>query len=518
MNLKYTLQIILVIFFFSIPVFTCSQTFSLSKDLYNEAVQGVGMRALGMAGTFVHIATENPVYYNPAASIEESRYKLTNNSTFLIGKSYLFANSLLLRLTDRIFFSWAGTSDSEIGHTFIGGYALPLNKLFSLGFTGKGKLKGDAAGIGCDIGFLGKFHFVRFGIMVQDLFTNVGQDIEPMDIRIGIGIEPLKGFGINLQGDLKEVIEESKIYFRTRVRTGLEGRFLNDFFGIRAGYATLGEGNEFAITGGIETNFKYLSINYTYVGSWKNRENVDNAHWISTEFFFWPKSPEEIEREMTEREERNRLAVEEKEKVKEKEESKKVEEKKSKKGEFETLYSDLEKTKSELLNTKVELEKLKVYSSQLEKELNEFKKRDVVPVKISSMEELRQKLPRQVWTRTISNGIVIVLSGNTFFSLGTSTVNPASYSILNEIISLLGNYPQYKINVEGYTDSLGSDDKNIALSISRAKDVANYLISNGISKERIVTIYGYGSKNPVASNLTESGRLYNRRVEITVYE
>lgn len=505
-------KFILIIFLLT-PVFASAETLTLSVNLYNEGIMGVSMRALAMAGAFVNDARENPAYYNPAALLQTANYKLTNNSAFFIGRSYLFTNSLVLRLTDRFFFSWTGANDREIGYTFAGGYAFPLSKLFSLGFTGKGILKEDAVGLGCDAGFIGRVSMFSFGIMVQDLLTKIGENLQPMNIKLGAGIEPAKWLGINFQGDLNEIIKDAGISFEPTLRTGVEGKFFSDLLGIRIGYANFPP-EQFSLTGGFGFNFKNLSLNYAYVGSWKNGSNIDDAHWISTEFFFWPKSSEEIEKEMIEKEEKDRLSLEE---YKKKEESgKKTEEKPKKrsgKSEFESLYSDLDKTKSELLSTKVELEKMKVYSAQLEKELGKFKKSGT-----SLLQELRSSLPREIWTRNTANGIIIVLSGTIFFSSGSPTVNPASYSLLDEITGVLSTYPQYKLKVEGYTDNTGDEYKNVSLSASRAKDVANYIMSKGIAKERITDVRGHGSKNSVASNLTESGRLNNRRVEITVYE
>jgi outer membrane protein OmpA-like peptidoglycan-associated protein len=69
--------------------------------------------------------------------------------------------------------------------------------------------------------------------------------------------------------------------------------------------------------------------------------------------------------------------------------------------------------------------------------------------------------------------------------------------------------------VEGYTDSSGSTDANLALSQRRADAVQSALISNGITPQRITT-KGYGVEDPVASNDTKSGRQQNRRVEIVI--
>ena len=205
-----------------------------------------------------------------------------------------------------------------------------------------------------------------------------------------------------------------------------------------------------------------------------------------------------------------------------------------------------------MFDARLDLEKMKINSAQMEKELSglkaelekirnlsttnivspppstssppvaqapapaEEKKASVESV--FSLEELRNKLPSEVWARNVAGGIAIVISGEVFFPRKSKTISPASYPILDKITSLIANTPKYKINVEGYTDNTGKESFNILFSISRAKDIADYMMNRGLPKERFVIINGYGSKNPIASNLTESGRSSNRRVEIVVYE
>ena len=89
------------------------------------------------------------------------------------------------------------------------------------------------------------------------------------------------------------------------------------------------------------------------------------------------------------------------------------------------------------------------------------------------------------------------------------------YPALNNIASTLKQYNQTIVEVSGHTDSIGSDAANQTLSERRANSVANYLIGQGLMRERF-EILGMGYRYPVASNDTESGRSLNRRVEIRV--
>jgi outer membrane protein OmpA-like peptidoglycan-associated protein len=87
---------------------------------------------------------------------------------------------------------------------------------------------------------------------------------------------------------------------------------------------------------------------------------------------------------------------------------------------------------------------------------------------------------------------------------------------LDRIVKLLREYPKYNIHVGGHTDSIGSDEYNIRLSLNRASAVVDYLINNGISKDRL-SYEGFGERYPIESNGTEYGRHINRRVEFELY-
>jgi peptidoglycan-binding protein ArfA len=95
------------------------------------------------------------------------------------------------------------------------------------------------------------------------------------------------------------------------------------------------------------------------------------------------------------------------------------------------------------------------------------------------------------------------------------TLAPGSRQLLSQIAGKLKVCPDVKVTVVGYTDSSGTDAINVPLSASRAKAVADGLISDGVAAGA-VTSRGAGSGDPVADNGTADGRAQNRRVEITV--
>ncbi|MDA3914666.1 OmpA family protein [Oleiagrimonas sp.] len=92
----------------------------------------------------------------------------------------------------------------------------------------------------------------------------------------------------------------------------------------------------------------------------------------------------------------------------------------------------------------------------------------------------------------------------------------ASMDILNQAVDTLQRYPNVRVMVAGYTDSIGSKAYNQALSVRRARIVYNYLTSHGVSAGRLDGPEGHGESNPVASNSTKDGRARNRRTELQV--
>ena len=102
---------------------------------------------------------------------------------------------------------------------------------------------------------------------------------------------------------------------------------------------------------------------------------------------------------------------------------------------------------------------------------------------------------------------------NIFFTTGSSKLLAKSFKSLKEVAQILKDNPTYKIDVDGYTDNTGKEDKNQILSENRAGSVKAYLITNGVDESRIVST-GHGINDPIADNKTSVGRAKNRRVEM----
>jgi OOP family OmpA-OmpF porin len=99
------------------------------------------------------------------------------------------------------------------------------------------------------------------------------------------------------------------------------------------------------------------------------------------------------------------------------------------------------------------------------------------------------------------------------FATGTADLTEASKESLNNVARTLALHTESKLEVAGFTDSLGNINRNKSLSLQRATAVMNYLVEQGVAADRL-TARGYGPANPIATNNTPEGRALNRRVEL----
>ena len=99
------------------------------------------------------------------------------------------------------------------------------------------------------------------------------------------------------------------------------------------------------------------------------------------------------------------------------------------------------------------------------------------------------------------------------FDTGKATLKPASEKVLGDVLSLLQAQPDWKMKIEGHTDSTGTKASNLTLSQQRAAAVMAWLVEKGVANARL-TATGLGDTKPIADNTTDEGRARNRRVEL----
>lgn len=115
----------------------------------------------------------------------------------------------------------------------------------------------------------------------------------------------------------------------------------------------------------------------------------------------------------------------------------------------------------------------------------------------------------------MGDNITLNMPGNVTFATDSSDLRPAFFGVLNSVGKVLTEFDQTVVEVAGHTDSTGSDSHNLGLSQRRAVTVSEYLYTQGIMDQRIISI-GLGEHHPIANNETAEGRQLNRRVEITL--
>lgn len=101
-----------------------------------------------------------------------------------------------------------------------------------------------------------------------------------------------------------------------------------------------------------------------------------------------------------------------------------------------------------------------------------------------------------------------------YFDFNSATIKPASEPVLREIVAVMKGEPTWTLKVEGHTDNVGGDAKNLDLSSRRAAAVKAALVARGVPAARLDT-GGYGASVPKETNATLQGRARNRRVELS---
>ncbi len=129
-------------------------------------------------------------------------------------------------------------------------------------------------------------------------------------------------------------------------------------------------------------------------------------------------------------------------------------------------------------------------------------------------EQLRQQLNVILETRESARGLIVNLS-DVLFDTARANLKPGAREKLARVSGILASHPGLRVEVEGHTDSVGTDDYNQKLSERRAESVRTYLVEQRLPSASIAA-QGLGETHPVATNDTAAGRQRNRRVELVV--
>lgn len=126
----------------------------------------------------------------------------------------------------------------------------------------------------------------------------------------------------------------------------------------------------------------------------------------------------------------------------------------------------------------------------------------------------------KVETVTDANGlscVKVTFDSGILFKTGKYDLNDASKNELANFAEVLKKNTDCSVDIQGYTDNVGSDAVNNPLSQNRAESVASFLKQKGVSNDQLKNVTGFGASNFVADNTTEAGRQQNRRVEVYMY-
>jgi outer membrane protein OmpA-like peptidoglycan-associated protein len=134
--------------------------------------------------------------------------------------------------------------------------------------------------------------------------------------------------------------------------------------------------------------------------------------------------------------------------------------------------------------------------------------------KAALRERLRVQLNMILETRETQRGLIVNIN-DVLFDFNKYTLKPGAREKLAKVAGIVLAYPGLKIQLEGHTDRIGSDEYNQKLSEQRAGSVQSYLVAQGVPGDTVTAI-GLGKSGPVASNDTAAGRQQNRRVDMVV--
>ncbi len=185
------------------------------------------------------------------------------------------------------------------------------------------------------------------------------------------------------------------------------------------------------------------------------------------------------------------------------------------------LQEQEERLRAEQADASARLQQQQAEQARLAAQQSEQKAQEAERLRLQAeqaQQQLRQQLLQQfnliLETRDTARGLIVNVS-DVLFDFNKFTLRPAAREKLAKISGIILSHPGLRLEVDGYTDAIGSDDYNLQLSDRRSNGVRDYLVGQGLAPDN-VTAKGFGKEDPVASNDTAAGRQKNRRVEMVV--
>jgi outer membrane protein OmpA-like peptidoglycan-associated protein len=167
-----------------------------------------------------------------------------------------------------------------------------------------------------------------------------------------------------------------------------------------------------------------------------------------------------------------------------------------------------------LLQVQAEQARLNAEAAEKARVAAEQQRQQAEAEKAQLRERLHQQLNAILETQESARGLIVNIS-DVLFDFNKYTLKPGAREKMAKVSGILLAYPGLKIQLEGHTDSIGSDEYNMKLSQQRAEAVCDYLTGQGVPALTVSAV-GLGKADPVASNDTAAGRQRNRRVEMVV--
>jgi outer membrane protein OmpA-like peptidoglycan-associated protein len=186
--------------------------------------------------------------------------------------------------------------------------------------------------------------------------------------------------------------------------------------------------------------------------------------------------------------------------------------------EADTAAAEKAQAQAQLQQAQADAARTAAMAEQQKAEAEAERQRQAAADAIRQKEEQRQRLLNQLnqvlETKDTPRGLVVSMP-DVLFDSGSYTLKPAARERLARISGIVLAYPDLRLEIEGHTDSVGSDAYNQTLSEKRAGSVRDYLVDNRVSINNVIA-RGLGKGSPVADNSTAAGRKLNRRVEMIV--